>query len=215
MAELDLAQLAKSFSFDLPDDIRKDIEKARVRISGIAPEGVISAINEKINLIHFAPIQLPPETKQAIAQMMEAWDHMALLVSKNSSLSELGKSLDMMLGGISLPTPQPSYIQPNSKYESTENRLCAAIDGIVEKSQKENPGATIIPDERSLQDVAFVIIFYLSTLTPQDIAEWLRMVPELLLAQIESCANASTFLSGFSNLYMMLEISLRIASLFK
>lgn len=102
----------------------------------------------------------------------------------------------------------------SDEMRETWDKVLDATDKIVEKTLESGLDAEELPDEEAFRGLVFVTFFYLSRLTTQELVEWLCRVPELLWIQLEACGNAAA-VSGLSNILMLLDIGLRIASLFK
>ena len=109
---------------------------------------------------------------------------------------------------------QPHYA-PSLPPEDGE--LCAAVDALIEKAQSQGVEEDALPDEKMMQDVIFVMVFYATVLAPEALNDWVAHIYETLKIQIHEAVNAagSIFVSGVLNIYTLLGLCLYLASYLK
>lgn len=86
-----------------------------------------------------------------------------------------------------------------------DNEICNATEVLVNKALEHGLVQDEIPDESVIQEVIFVIAYYLTTMNHRDMLNWVMQLPELALTQIRLAGNLTT--SGIFNAWTILIIS--------
>ena len=199
-------EILKQFNIPLPGEgLLKAAEKLRSQCLPVDFNASIRAIeNFKQQFGSFdnnALIRDMAEARRRIATMLNA-----------PQFRELQK-LEKVIQGWGQEAP--STCNHDTLPENGE--LCAAVDALAKKAEIQGIEEDALPDEKTLQDLFFVVAFYAATLTPAAINDWIQRLHDILKIQIHEAVNAagSVFVSGVLNIYTLLGLCLYLAGYLK
>lgn len=190
-------EILKQFNIPLPDEgALKAIEILRKRSLPTDFSATMKAVDkfkQQLGIVDKNMLRDIIESHKRIITMLNTPQFKRLQNLENLTRSWVQESL---------PTYTPEAL-------SEDSELCADIDALIEKAETQGIEEDALPDERTMQDVFFIVAFYATILAPEAINDWVAHIYESLKIQIHDAVNASggVFVSGIFNIKTMLEIA--------
>ena len=153
-------------------------------------------------------LQLQSPQLQQLAKMSEtlswSYQHMQSLAKLYPQLDKLNNSLEML----NFPVKTPSKVSAPASQVELEIR--EATDALVNKVHEQGVIQDELPNDATVQTLVFVIAYFVTRLSPDELMNWVNQLPSILLEQIKFMGNLT--LSGIFNFLALLGIAERVYS---